>query len=282
MDDRLRPLWDFDDLDASEGRLREQLDAEESDDGRSEVLTQLARVEGLRGDFGRADALADDAAQRAESDVARARLDLERARIRRSSGDPDAARPLFESAYAAAIEAEQFFMAADAAHMAALVAPGRDGFVEWTNRGIALADTHASASYWLGPLLNNLGWEYYGAGDYALALDAFERALAAREREPEKEAAIGIARYAVGKALRALGRTDEAIPLLETAVGWAERSGQPDGWFHEELAEEYAAVGRVDDAAEQARLAILLLDAADPSFGEDGRRSRLEELAPGS
>ena len=280
MDDRLRPLWDFDDLDETESRLREQLEAEESEDGRAEVVTQLARVEGLRGDFERADALADDAAARAESDVARARVDLERGRIRRSSGDRESARPLFESAYAGSLAAGQFFIAADAAHMVALVAPDHDGFVEWTNRGIALADTHEAASYWLGPLLNNLGWEYYEAGAYTLALHAFERALAAREREPEQEAAIEIARYAVGKTLRALGRADEAIPLLETAVAWTARAGKPDGWFHEELAEEYAAVGRNDDAREQARLAIPLLEADDPSFtDEEERRARLGALA---
>ena len=282
MDDRLRPLWDFDDLDGTERRLRGQLEAEESEDGRAEVVTQLARIEGLRGDFERADALADDAAERAGSDVARARVDLERGRIRRSSGDRDAARPLFESAYAGALTAGQLFMATDAAHMVALAAPDHEGFVEWTNRGIALADTHDAASYWLGPLLNNLGWEHYDAGEYALALDYFERALAAREREPEKEAAIEIARYAVGKTLRALGRTDEAIPSLETAVAWATHVDKPDGWFHEELAEEYAAVGRSDDAGVQARLAIPLLEADDPSFADDDeRRTRLTALAAG-
>jgi len=280
MDDRLRPLWDFDDLDETERRLRAQLEAEESEDGRAEVVTQLARVEGLRGDFERADALVDDAAAHAESDVARARVDVERGRIRRSSGDRDAARPLFESAYTGALAAGQFFMAADAAHMVALVAPDHDGFVDWTNRGIALADTQEDASYWLGPLLNNLGWEHYEAGEYALALDAFERALAAREREPEREAAVEIARYAVGKTLRALERADEAIPLLETAVAWAARVDRPDGWFHEELAEEYAAVGRSDDTREQARLAIPLLEADDPSFADDEeRRTRLAALA---
>ena len=280
MDDRLRPLWDFDDLDESERRFREQLEAEESEDGRAEVLTQLARIEGLRGAFEAADAFADDAAALAKSGVARARLDLERGRIRRSSGDREAARPLFESAYAGALAEGQYFMAADATHMVALVMPDRDGFVVWTNRGIELADEHAEASYWLGPLLNNLGWERYEAGEYDLALDAFERALRAREREPEKEASIEFARYAVGKALRALGRVDEAIPLLETAVAWAAGIGKPDGWFHEELAEEYAAVGRADDAREQARLAIALLEADDPSFADDeARRARLAALA---
>jgi hypothetical protein len=46
--DRLRPVWEFDDLDASEQRFREQLERETTDAGRAEVLTQLARVQGLR------------------------------------------------------------------------------------------------------------------------------------------------------------------------------------------------------------------------------------------
>jgi hypothetical protein len=281
MDDRLRPLWDFDDLDVTDQRFREQLTREDSDAGRAEVLTQLARIHGLRGDFDAGDDLIDDATLLAgSSTVARARIDLERGRLRRSSGDRESALPLFESAFAIALEAEQRFVAADAAHMAALASSDRAVSVAWTERGVALADEHAEASYWLGPLLNNLGWEHYEAGEYAQALDAFERALAARERTPENPEPIALARYAVGKALRALGRSEEASPLLEQAVAWAEAAGRPDGWYHEELAEEYAAVGRLDDAGEQARRAIPLLQADDPSFPDDSeRRARLEALA---
>jgi len=279
--DRLRELWDFGDLDASEERLRKQLDAEDTDAGRAEVLTQLARVEGLRDRFDEGEILIVEAESLAgDSPVARARIDLERGRLRRSGGDPDAARPLFESAYATAVDDERYFIAADAAHMAALVAPGRDGFVEWTSRGIELADEHEAASYWLGPLLNNLGWEQYEAGEHKAALETFGRALAARERDPENAEPIALARYAVGKTLRALGRSDEAIPLLEQAVSWADAAGTPDGWYHEELAEEFAAVGRTDDAREQARLAIPLLEQADSSFVDDPTRpARLRQLA---
>src|SRR5262245_38340737 len=281
MDDRLRPFWDFNDLDASEERFRDQLLREKSDPGRAEVLTQLARVHGLRGDFDAGDDLIDDATLLAgSSTVARARIDLERGRLRRSSGDRDRALPLFESAFAIALEAGQEFVAADAAHMAALAAPDRSGFVAWTRRGITLAEEYPDASYWLGSLLNNLGWEYYEAGEHAQALDAFERALAARERTPENPEPIALARYAVGKALRGLDRADEAIPLLEQAVAWADDAGRPDGWYHEELAEEYAAVGRVDEAREHASRALQLLEEDDPSFAEDdARRARLASFA---
>ena len=276
MDDRLRPLWDFGDLDASERRLREQLDAEPDDDGRAEVLTQLARVEGLRSRFAEADALLERAAALAWSTVARARLDLEQGRVIRSGGDPAAAFRRFEHAFDAAVAAGQSFIAADAAHMAALCASNRREMLSWTGRGLELAQTSEGAAYWAGPLLNNLGWAHHEAGEFELARDAFERALRAREAAGDA-AQIEIARYCLGRSLRLLGRPDEAAALLEQAVDWAEQAGSPDGWFHEELAEDYAALGRDADAREQARRAIPLLEAADPSFGE--REDRLRELA---
>ena len=281
MDDRLRPIWDFDDLDATEERFAALLDLEASGDGRAEVLTQLARIEGLRGDFEAGDARLDQAAAlEPAGSAARARIDLERGRLRRSSGNLGSAFPLFASAFAIAVEGGCDFLAADAAHMAALAAPDGEGLEEWTKRGIELAEERAAAAYWLGPLLNNVGWHYYEDGRLDLALDAFERALHARESPPDDPAAIEIARFAVGKTLRALGRSSEAIPLLVQAVAWSEQSGAPDGWFHEELAEEYAAVGRAADAGEQARRALPLLEATDPGFASDEERSsRLRAMA---
>jgi tetratricopeptide (TPR) repeat protein len=281
MDDRLRPLWDFNDLDTSEKRLREQLEQETSAAGKAEVLTQLARVEGLRDRFGEGERLIQDAEALAGDDqTAKARIDLERGRLRRSGGDPEAARPLFVSAFDIANDARQTFIAADAAHMVALVAGGRDGFIEWTRRGIDVAESDEGARYWLGPLYNNLGWEYYEAGDYEQALDAFEQQVTARERDADNRQALEIARYSVGKALRAVGRYADAIPMLEGCVAWADGEGAADGWFHEELAEEYAAVGRDADAAEQARAAIPLLERDDPDFANDEARSaRLRALA---
>lgn len=281
MTDRLRVHWDFSDLETSELRFRAALAEEASDEGRAEVLTQLARVEGLRGGFEAGERLLEEAEERAgSSDVAAARIDLERGRLRRSSGDREAALPLFESAFATATGASQWFIAGDAAHMAALAAPGREGFLAWTERGLVLAEEHHEAGHWAGPLLNNLGWEHYEAGDLEQALDAFERALEAREREPGNEEPIALARYAVGRALRGLGRPEEAVPLVEQAVAWAADNGLPDGWYHEELALEYDAVGRADDARDQARLAVPLLEEADRSFTDGSeRKARLSALA---
>jgi tetratricopeptide (TPR) repeat protein len=193
--DPLRRYWDFDDLDGSERRFRAL---------RAEALTQLARVEGLRERFAEGDLLLDQAAAEDDPRV-QIRVDLERGRLHRSSGDKEAALPLFEHAYAAAREAGEDWLAADAAHMCALAAPDRAGFLEWTQRGIELAETSEGAAYWLGPLLNNLGWEHSDAGEHEQALGAFERALEVRLRDPANSAAIEQAREAVAEARKALG-----------------------------------------------------------------------------
>jgi hypothetical protein len=78
--------------------------------------------------------------------------------------------------------------------------------LEWTERGLALAEAEPGAAYWAGPLLNNLGWHHYEAGDYEAALAEFERALEVRERDPTNPEAIGFAREAVETTLKALGR----------------------------------------------------------------------------
>jgi tetratricopeptide (TPR) repeat protein len=153
--------------------------------------------------------------------------------------------------------------------MAALVGDAE----AWTARGIALCASPADpACYWRAPLLNNLGWSRYEAGDFDGALAVFEQALAVRSREPDEPHEREIARYAVGKALRALGRVDEATAQLERAVAWAAEAGVDTPYFHEELAECYAAAGRTDEARAQAARALTL-------FGDEaqGRLSRLLE-----
>ena len=259
-----RDVWDFNDLDLSERRFRASLEDEETEAGRAAIFTQLARVEGLRGDFVAGERLLSEAEALggAESWVL-----IERGRLLRSSGDGPSALPLFEAAFEQARAVDDGFLAGDAAHMAALV-----GDMEaWTARGIELIND-GSGRYWLAPLLNNVGWSRYDAGDFDRALDAFNEAFAVRADDPQEPYEREIARYAVGKALRALGRVDEATTQLELAVAWATEAAVDTPYFHEELAECYAAAGRTEDARVQAERAIEL-------FGEhEGAGARLGRL----
>jgi tetratricopeptide (TPR) repeat protein len=270
MGDRLRPLWDFDDLDGSEARFRAQLARETTDGGRAEVLTQLARVEGLRGRFDACDAFLDEAEALGGAE---ARVLLERGRRERSSGRPGAGTAQFEQAFAVARSLDDDVIAVDAAHMLAIVGDSE----AWTARAIEIAASSddPGVRYWLGPLYNNVGWSRYEAGDAAAALEAFELALASRERDDPRPYPREMARYAVGKALRALGRPADAAALLEACLAWAAASGVEDGWFHEELAEDYAALGRDADAAVQAERALQLVSEDD----EPARLARLRALA---
>lgn len=270
MADRLRPLWDFGDLDASEERFRAQLAQEPTAAGRAEVLTQLARLEGLRGRFDECGVLLDEAERLGGAET---RVALERGRRERSSGQPGAGAALFEQAFELAAAEGDDLLAVDAAHMLAIVGDGE----AWTARAVEIAErsNDPGVRYWLGPLYNNIGWARYEGGDPAGALEAFELALAARERDDPRPHEREVARYAVGKALRALGRADEAAAALEQCVAWADAAGVEDSWFHEELAEGYAALGRAADARRQALQALELVSEDDDA----ARVERLRELA---
>ena len=203
MGDRLRATWDFNDVDASRQRFRAQLEEETTDVGRAEVLTQLARADGLQDRFAEADRLLDEAAELAGGEaLVRARVDLERGRLRRSSGDAEASLPLFEASFEDALAIPHEFIAVDAAHMAAIAAPEFETRMAWSERAIALAQTSddPDVTYWLGSLFNNVGWDYFDAGEYETALDWFKRALAEREKRPSEADRIAHAREAVEEA----------------------------------------------------------------------------------
>ena len=203
MPDRLRPLWDFEDVGATETRLLEQLEREQSDAGRAEVLTQLARVHSLQDEFDECERLLQEAESLAGDDgLVRVRVELERGRKLRSSGDGAAAAPVFEAAFARASEIREYWFAGDAAHMVAISIPEK--LVAWTERGLLLAASQPDAAYWEGPLLNNLGWHYFDRGDYEQALDVFERALEVRKRDPGNPQAIVWAQEAIDETKKAL------------------------------------------------------------------------------
>ena len=167
------------------------------------MLTQLARVHSLRDEFDDCEQRLQEAESLAGDDgLVRVRVDLERGRKLRSSGDGPGAAPVFERAFARACEIGDYWFAGDAAHMVAISDESK--MLEWTERGLALAESQPDAAYWAGPLLNNLGWHYYEAGDYAQALEVFERALEVRKRDPENPQAITWAEEAVAEARKAL------------------------------------------------------------------------------
>ncbi|MDL2334725.1 MAG: tetratricopeptide repeat protein, partial [Chloroflexota bacterium] len=175
---------------------------------RDVLLTQVARALGLSADHQAALAVL-DSIPTSDAEVA-VRVFLERGRVLNSSGSPGDARPLLQAAFDAARAAGFEHLAVDALHMVAIVAPAAEQ--DSLNRralSLAAAADDPRARQWRGSLLNNLGWTLFDRGDLTDALTTFEEALSARV-EQGKPAEIQVARWCIGRMLRALGRIDDA------------------------------------------------------------------------
>jgi len=225
-----RPLWDFSDPAGSEGRFRAATQGRPSPEAEA-WATQVARALGLQERYDEGHAVLD--ALDSDDPEVRCRIALERGRLRRSAGDPDAARPYFESA---AELAPADSLRIDAWHMLALVLP-RPESTDLTHRALETARTSSepAAQAWEASLLNNLGMEHADAGDFAAALPVFEEALAVRRTRDDAEA-TRVARWMVAWSMRNLGRTEEALRIQRELAAELEATGLDDPYVREELA----------------------------------------------
>lgn len=272
----LDALWDFQDPAGSEGRFRSALELADEKD-RAEALTQLARSLGLQRRFDEAHATLDQAAAVLEAGSrAEVRYMLERGRVLNSSGGRIASRQVFHQALAAAQAAGEDALAVDAAHMIAIVEDG-DESLRWNRKAIEMAESSSDpkARRWLASLLNNTGWTLFDQGRYEEALDLFQRARRYRE-ENGQIAEERIARWCIGRCLRAMEQFEEALALQSELAAEA----GDDGFVQEELAELHAQAGRLAEAATHATAALATL-ASDPWFAENEaiRLDRLRRLA---
>jgi tetratricopeptide (TPR) repeat protein len=255
----LESIWNWDNPAESEKKFR-ALPAD------GEVQTQIARAQGLQRKFDEAHKTLD--AIVTNSPRIEVRYLLERGRVFNSSGRPDQARPLFLAAWERAQKANLDGFAVDAAHMLGIL----DG-LEWNQKALALAEKSSDpkAQGWIGSLLNNIGWAYYDKGEYAKALDCFERDRKWFENR-QKDEPVRIARYSIGKTLRALGRTEEALALQQKL--------KPDGYVLEEIAECLLALKRSAEARPYFAHAFELLSKDEWLVANEPQRlARLKQLA---
>lgn len=289
----LDDLWDFDDLPGSGERFRVALEharAGGAGGSTAEVLTQIARVEGLQQRF--ADAIATLAAAEAAlvpaDERGRCRLCLERGRVANSSGAEGRGRADFMAAWELASTAGEEALAVDAAHMLGIVEPAADA-AEWNRRATALAlsSSDPRARRWVASLANNMGWAAHDAGRLDEALELFRLAL--DERLPQGNVpTIRIARWSVARCLRSLGRAEDALDDQRALLAEHEAEGTTDGYVCEEIAECLLALGREDEAwsffaRAHAELAVDIdLAGAQPERLERLRLLGAEGAAPQS
>lgn len=275
-------LWDYNDPAGTESKLRAVLaKAVASDDWgyHAELLTQIARAQGLQRQFDEAHATLDRADAMIDSDMRRAkvRLLVERGRVFNSSGSADKAKPLFVEAWELASGEGIDGLAVDAAHMVATVEVREEG-LKWNHKALDLANSSSDpdAQRWTGSLCNNIGWSHHSNGDHNKALIYFEQALQHR-RAQGKADDIRIARWCIARCLRSLNRVEEALAVQRELEQQIAEIENPDGYVYEELAECLYALGRTDEARAHFLRAHELL--SKNAWFVEGEATRLARLA---
>ena len=278
----IESFWEYSDPAASEQRFRQALESAEGNE-RLELLTQIARSYGLRDRFEEAHQLLDEVESQLPGAGPRPRLRylLERGRTYNSSGDRDKARGLFVQAWEGARSGRQEGLAVDAAHMVAITHSGTPEAVEWNERGLGIARgaQDAKARALVPAMLNNGAWDLFDMGRYDDSLPWFEQA---REEwiERGQPRQIHIARWAVGRCLRSLGRYAEALEIQRALEAEDQAAGAADGFVYEEVAENLTAIGRPDESRSYFAKAADQL-SRDPWFveNESARLASLKERA---
>ncbi len=274
-------LWDYGDPAGTAEKFRALLPAAEAGgdaEYHAQLLTQLARTQGLQRKFEEGHALLDGVEKLLGSatPVARIRYLLERGRVFNSSKKVEQARPLFLEAWEQAEAAGEDFYAVDAAHMLGIVEKGAESLA-WNENAIAHATQSKSerARGWLGSLLNNTAWTYHDLGEFDKALDLFQQAQAFREEQGNAET-IRIAKWCVGRCLRSLGWYDEALAIQNALLVEAEIEGEPHGYTDEELGELLLVLGREDEA--RSHFAAAYAELSQDAWLVDNEAERVERL----
>jgi len=277
-------LWDYNDAAGSEAKFRMLLtetSAETDKSFHAELLTQIARAQGLQRKFDDAHAILDQAQAMIREDMygPQVRMLLERGRVFNSSGNKDKAKPLFVEAWELASQNNLDGLAVDAAHMIALVVDAKEAF-KWNQKALDFANSsnEADAQRWKGSLCNNIGWTHHGNGDFDTALKYFQQALDHR-REQDKAEETRMAQWCVARCLRSLGKVDEALAIQRELEKETAGIKNPDGYIPEEIAECLYTLGQKDEAKLYFHRAYELL-SKDPwlSKNEPKRIARLRDL----
>jgi tetratricopeptide (TPR) repeat protein len=275
--------WDFDRPAESEARFRRQLATlPPASTARLELLTQIARAQGLQRQFDAAHATLDGVEMLLAGQPPRVevRYLLERGRVFNSSNRAERAVPLFREALDRARAAGEDFLAIDAAHMLGIAAPVQER-LRWDLEAVAMTERSGDArsKRWLASLYNNIGWTYHERGEYAAALEYFEKALPAWQARGGATN-VRIAYWSIARACRSLGRLDEALAIQERLAREGAEANAPDGYVYEELGELWLAKG--DSAAARPNFArAYALLGADKALQADApaRLERLKRLA---
>lgn len=274
-------LWDYNHPDQTETRFRGiLLRFPEDDPAFLELLTQIARAQGLQRKFDQAHQTLDQVERRLKEGPSRAKVRylLERGRLFNSSGKPEEAYLFFEKALELAKHLHEDFYAVDALHMLAILSsPEKSLALNLQAIEMAESSQQEKAHNWLGSLYNNIGWAYHDMEDYSSALEVFQKAEEWR-RSRGQVGETHIATWCVARTLRSLGRIEEALSMQLKLH--EESAGEEDGYVSKEIGECLLTLNRLEEARPYFHKAYELLSQdAWLSEQEPERLRRLKKLS---
>lgn len=276
---------------------------------RGQILTQLARTQGLMGKFDGAHKTLDEAEKIAkdaknipvasspfeqELAILNARIELERGRVVNSSGNSASSIRYFKNAlnYASSstehISTEAsvdksareyisilLYLTVDSLHMLAFVQDTKEDREESARRGLEIAEREANdplVRRWVGPLLNNSAWDTVESGDFEKAVSVFQRAVEARKEvldDLEHEGWYSIL-TAADKATAKEKRVT-TWKIARWSVGHAQMMAGKEGDAFETLTGILS--DGLDGPAIRADLAILVAKKSDSSAAGHAKRA---------
>lgn len=255
-----------------------------------QILSQIALAQALQKRFDDAHKTLDYAESMflPGCELAQVRILLERGRVFQQVGNNTEALNFFEKSFDLSNQKNYDYQTIDAAHMIAIASEITEDKIHWNECAFEMAQktNDPRAQLWLGSLSHNLGINYLEAKLYDRALTSFQQALEYRKKEGYQPN-IRVAEWAVGKALRYLGKLDEALKIQSEVLNKyaiASESGnlecpeimftQLRGYVYEELAEIYQA-----KAQHYAQLALKnLQDNEVVKATEIGKLNRLSKI----
>ena len=279
-------LWNYQNPKETEEKFMELLQQAEKSGNisyQAQLLTQIARTQGLQRGFEKAHKTLDKADSLITDDhkLAKIRYFLERGRVYNSSGNPGKAKTLFLEAWEFGVNYKLDLYAIDAAHMMGIVEPPEKQ-LDWSLKALDLTEKTEDkrAKDWLGPLYNNIGWTYHDLKEYEKALELFRKGLKWRE-EINDENGIRIAKWSVARTYRSLNKIDEALEIqLALLNEYEEKQIEQDGYVFEELGELYLIKKDTVQSKKYFKLAYEYLSRDQWLVAnEQERLNRLKELS---
>lgn len=244
--------------------------------------TQLARAQALQSEVYEAECtlhLARKALAHVEDATATLRFALEYGRVLTAKHLPYDARSRFATAWELACREKDGFLAIDAAQMMAVIEPPK-ARAAWFSRALPIAERSSDPRVmaWRAPLLQAIGDHAMEDGRFEDALAAFDRSYASLPQQTQLSRAV-TSRCSKARALRALGRLEEATTLLLTLDRELREARSDDAFVHEELGECLMASDRAPEARQHFAHAYAKLSSNEwIRDNQPARLSRLEKL----